>query len=861
MPEKISPKRIALIQNQFLREKFLQENEATDTTYISNAVKQIIKNIVTQYPELTELVDLSILLDEAKRNISQQEVKQSIQQLIECLLASEFRKLHPDDTSLEILQRYLLELDSDDVRVDWELFEQNYEHEPKPTTRALNLFNTNNGLIALTAGGTLNVYGISNISTQGLNNIINVGLNSPLNITGGINIATGALNITGSLILSSLTGGVLTSSPTGVVYSQPTTNNAVQIGNITGTLTSIPVGNNGQVLIGASGAAPAFASLTSNKGTIIYSSGANSLNLDVNPNLSLTGTITAGTGIVVQSGGINATGPINFHSLTGPGAVTVSSTGLLGSAQASANGQLLLGVSGGLPFFTGLSSPANPSGATSMIYSSGASFLALQSVPLFGNVIRVDWLNGNNATATVTNGLPFQTITAAMNAISASGIASIVNPVVVWVMPGIYNETVTMQAYVSLLGMTQGAGAEAAPTAGVIIQQLNVTATTTLITMADYSRLENVSLNLTTSTSNVINLTGISFPSSNTSSATARVQSVTLTINRSSTPSGGGENTYGIFSQSTGVPLLEVPVVRDSTIYLINNSGTKTSGLFGIYLNPASNTQGLTVQDCNVNLVSPSKGQSPFGCLWVAAGTCYISDSTLTGTMNAASGGTLYGITLQGTGASCTANSCYISVSTNVANNQVFGVWLNASGETCTINNSFISGVNTGGTPANGIDIEQLTSGITLTLNNTTLAHGTVSGNIPYTVAPSSTLCWTTTATYGSGTATLMIGGGNAAGSYANAYYTATRNLTLKNLRIQTNGATSGGTSTSFTLFTGATYAAATASALTATISTGGSSASDTTHSVAVTAGQVFYMVLSGTITTVGNPVVTVEMY
>jgi hypothetical protein len=853
MPEKISPKRIALIQNQFLREKFLQENEATDTTYISNAVKQIIKNIVTQYPELTELVDLSILLDEAKRNISQQEVKQSIQQLIECLLASEFRKLHPDDTSLEILQRYLLELDSDDVRVDWELFEQNYEHEPKPTTRALNLFNTNNGLIALTAGGTLNVYGISNISTQGLNNIINVGLNSPLNITGGINIATGALNITGSLILSSLTGGVLTSSPTGVVYSQPTTNNAVQIGNITGTLTSIPVGNNGQVLIGASGAAPAFASLTSNKGTIIYSSGANSLNLDVNPNLSLTGTITAGTGIVVQSGGINATGPINFHSLTGPGAVTVSSTGLLGSAQASANGQLLLGVSGGLPFFTGLSSPANPSGAASMIYSSGANFLSLQSVPLFGNVIRVDWLNGNNATATVTNGLPFQTITGAMNAISTSGIASIVNPVVVWVMPGIYNETVTMQAYVSLLGMTQGAGAEAAPTAGVIIQQLSVSTNTTLVTMADYSRLENVSLNITTGTS-AVNLIGISFPSSNTAAATARVQNVMLTVNNSGTTSGS-QTTYGISCLSTGAPLLEIPVVRDSTIY-VNSSATSSGQVAGIFINAGTNSEGLTIQDCNINVaVSGSLTTTTPAALLLQTGICNITDSTLTITSSAVGA---IGISVATSGDTCNVNSCYTSATcTTTGTLLAYGIDV-VAGATCTANNTSISGTNTV-TAANGNDI---TNAGTLNLYSSALTHGTAN-NTNFTSVPSSLLNWTSTGAAFTSTSNLqlMIGGGNAGGgaTYGNAYYTAARNLTLKNLHVQTNGTIS--STKTFTVYTGATVGTAVASSVTCTVPSSGASASDTTHSVAVTAGQIFFMIMSGPSTSVANPVVLLEMY
>lgn len=65
-----------------------------------------------------------------------------------------------------------------------------------------------------------------------------------------------------------------------------TTNNAVQIGNSNGSLTSVAVGTNGQVLIGATGAAPAFATITSNDGTIAFVTGANSLDLSAATNLA-----------------------------------------------------------------------------------------------------------------------------------------------------------------------------------------------------------------------------------------------------------------------------------------------------------------------------------------------------------------------------------------------------------------------------------------------------------------------------------------------------------------------------------------------------------------------------------------------
>lgn len=59
-----------------------------------------------------------------------------------------------------------------------------------------------------------------------------------------------------------------------------TTNHAVQVGNATGSLTSLAVGTDGQVLISANSADPAFATLTSTGGTITYTIGPNTLNLE-----------------------------------------------------------------------------------------------------------------------------------------------------------------------------------------------------------------------------------------------------------------------------------------------------------------------------------------------------------------------------------------------------------------------------------------------------------------------------------------------------------------------------------------------------------------------------------------------------
>lgn len=80
-----------------------------------------------------------------------------------------------------------------------------------------------------------------------------------------------------------------------------TTTNAVQIGNASGSLTSLSIGTNGQVLIGATGAAPAFASLTSSNNSITFTTGANSLDL----------TVTAGSVVVEKFALQSGTTPIS----------------------------------------------------------------------------------------------------------------------------------------------------------------------------------------------------------------------------------------------------------------------------------------------------------------------------------------------------------------------------------------------------------------------------------------------------------------------------------------------------------------------------------------------------------------------
>ena len=150
-----------------------------------------------------------------------------------------------------------------------------------------------------------------------------------------------------------------------------------------------------------------------------------------------------------------------------------------------------------------------------------------------GGMLRVDAIYGNDTVAATNKyQYPFKTIAAAMsNTVAGNSI---------WVLPGTYNEAVVFSNSVSLRGANISA---------VTIVRSNVTVNTTLITMATLSRLEDVTLRLTSSSSNVTQLTGILF--SNVQ-GNAKIRTIVGIFDNSATPSStNSNNIYGIYSTGT----------------------------------------------------------------------------------------------------------------------------------------------------------------------------------------------------------------------------------------------------------------------------------------------------------------------
>lgn len=99
--------------------------------------------------------------------------------------------------------------------------------------------------------------------------------------------------------INSTTSGVVSSSSTGLLTSTATTNHAVQVGNASGTLTSLAVGATNTVLLGNTGADPSFGAV---------------------PNAALANssiTVTGGTGIVVTGSPVSLGSSVTLNIVGG----------------------------------------------------------------------------------------------------------------------------------------------------------------------------------------------------------------------------------------------------------------------------------------------------------------------------------------------------------------------------------------------------------------------------------------------------------------------------------------------------------------------------------------------------------------
>ncbi|MEN1936461.1 hypothetical protein AAIE21_12875 [Paenibacillus sp. 102] len=191
--------------------------------------------------------------------------------------------------------------------------------------------------------------------------------------------------------------------------------------------------------------------------------------------------------------------------------------------------------------------------------------------------------SGNDSTAFI-GGNPFKTINGAITAINAIGATGIT----IFVFPGVYDETIVIPNGNSLRGLSL---------LTVIIRKQNVTSNTTVLTMGENTRVEDVSVLLTSS--NHVNLTGVAFPG--TTSQTSRLRTAVITVDNSTASTSGTSNVYAIHSFGTGTPDDSISAVRATTIT------TKSAGL-GNKRSLLVNTNAHSFHCRDINLTTTSSG-------------------------------------------------------------------------------------------------------------------------------------------------------------------------------------------------------------------------------------------------------------
>lgn len=287
------------------------------------------------------------------------------------------------------------------------------------------------------------------------------------------------------------------------------------------------------------------------------------------------------------AGSTGATGPTGENGTTGP----TGPTGLPGTATGTgATGPTGIDGAVGSTGPTGINGSIGSTGPTGANGSVGPT-----GINPMGNVLRVDSINGNDSTASI-GGAPYLTVNAAVTAIGAG------SGYTIWIMPGIYNLSsggITIPAGCSIRGMS---------TQTTTLQMINVVGDTTLVTMGENTRIEDLTLLLTSS--GHYNLTGILFGGTTTTS-TSKIRTCVVTVNNSGAPVAGGAGTIvaGVLANATGtsstLSSFSYNSLKGATFNVYSNGSGKKRGVL-VTGGSLTTTNVITSRDLNVYVTSPS---------------------------------------------------------------------------------------------------------------------------------------------------------------------------------------------------------------------------------------------------------------
>lgn len=232
-------------------------------------------------------------------------------------------------------------------------------------------------------------------------------------------------------------------------------------------------------------------------------------------------------------------------------------------------------------YMRGDSNATVPSSFMLMSDGGGGAYWRGASFPR-GNTLVVDAVYGNDLIASV-GGSPWLTVGAAVAAVGTGQ--------TIWILPGTYTLTtgLIIPAGTSIRGLSLQT---------TTIQMINVTADTTLITMGENSRIEDVSLKLTSS--GHYTLKGIVF--GGTTTATAKLRTAVVTVDNSAASSTGTSTIYGVECSGTGAlssASFSFNSLKGSTINILSNGLGNKRGVI------VTNTNVVTTRDLNIYIAQP----------------------------------------------------------------------------------------------------------------------------------------------------------------------------------------------------------------------------------------------------------------
>ena len=209
-----------------------------------------------------------------------------------------------------------------------------------------------------------------------------------------------------------------------------------------------------------------------------------------------------------------------------------------------------------------------------------------------GNLLHVDTVYGDDTAAALSPYvIPFKTVNAAVNAMTSTG-PSTASGQTILINPGVYelSEGIVIPSKCAIRGRN---------TQTVTIQMTNVTSATTLITMGENTRVEDVTLKL--GSTGAHDLTGVLF--TGTTTTTAKLRTMVLNVDNSGVSALTSTNVCGVLCSGTGLSAVNpfnFNCVKGCTINVLSNGQGIKRGML------VNNANIASTRDTNIYVAQPT---------------------------------------------------------------------------------------------------------------------------------------------------------------------------------------------------------------------------------------------------------------